>query len=412
MNKTKIILFAAILAIASAAIFSYVFLDNNFLIRQWHFPLDPPGFRDAQQIGVAAESYAKGNDPLKGNVFTSEGYQGLNYPRIWHILFVMGIKKTHTNLIGLIFALLFFIGIGMFWFANEFDNITYILLSIFILSPPAMLAVERGNVETVMFFVLSAALLMNYYSGTCAFVLFMFASILKLYPVFSFAYILKEPRKKFWNLLVLIFVIFSGYVLLTLDDIRQMYLIQPQHAKSSFGLNVFWKGLTHPRIFNFHLNADILNLIKLLPYALLALIFIGALTLSMRNYFSKRYRPGEHIDAFRVGAGIYIGCFLIGNHLDYRLIFLIFTVPQLLVWLKNEENRVSSAPLATLLALIMSLWSFFISRFIGLKITFILEEFANWAILALLIYLFFSSLPEWLNADLRLLFNKTSGKTS
>ena len=84
-----------------------------------------------------------------------------------------------------------------------------------------------------------------------------------------------------------------------------------------------------------------------------------------------------------------------------RLIFLIFTVPQLAAWLSKKDNGLSLVPHITLLAMVFSFWSFFITRFLGQKLTFILEEFSNWVILAGLLYLFLVSVPGWFNDYLR-----------
>jgi hypothetical protein len=357
---------------------------------------------DARQIGVAAELYAQGYDPLKENLFNSAGrYQGLNYPRIWHILFATGINQSHAYLIGSIFAILFLIGVGIFWFSREFDNLTYFILSILILSPPVILGIERGNIEMVIFFVLAAALIIYYYSSISTVLLVIFASFLKLYPVFAFAVLLKEQKKKFWVLFITACVICISYVLFTLDDLKQIYLIQPQNPKSSYGLNVFWMGLTHPRILNLQLSHNVIMAFKVFSYISVIAIFIGALIFSLRTYNSNMFYQGKHLDAFRVGAGIYIGCFLLGTNYDYRLIFLIFTIPQLVAWLRNKEKEILFVPLITLFAIVFSLWSFFIERFIRQKLTFLLEEFSNWIILAGLLYLFFASLPDWFNDYLR-----------
>jgi hypothetical protein len=125
------------------------------------------------------------------------------------------------------------------------------------------------------------------------------------------------------------------------------------------------------------------------------LIITGALFLSFRNKELNRFRQGEYIDSFRVGAGIYIGCFIAIINADYRLIFLIFTIPQLVSWSYNRERGLSPIPLVTLSAMLFSMWSHFFIHFLGRKPTFLLEESANWIVLAGLLYFFFSSLPEW-----------------
>jgi len=408
MNRIKLLLFVVTILILSVSIFSSVFFENVSLLKMWNIPVCPPSFLDSRQIAIAAESYAKGYDPLDKNLLGQKGYYGLNYPRIWHILFAFGINQSHTNLIGSIIVILFFTGIGIFWFSNKFTNLTYLILPIIIISPVVMLGIERGNIELVILFVLSVALFINYYSNISAVSLFLFASILKLYPVFSFVYLLRENKKRFCILFGLAFVIFTTYMLFTLDDFKQIYLLHPKNAKSSFGLNVFWMGLTHPRILNLQLSADVIMIFKILSYIALMLILLGALIFSIKNYNKNISKQANHLDAFRVGASIYIGCFLLGNNYDYRLIFLIFTIPQLVIWLNTEQDKISKIPLVTLSAIIFSCWSYVLERIIGIKLTFVLEELSNWIVLSGLLYLFLVSLPDWFMDYLRRPFSLIS----
>ena len=50
MNRTKYLLFVLTILILATTIFSYVYFDNNFMIRKWSIPLAPPGFLDAHQL--------------------------------------------------------------------------------------------------------------------------------------------------------------------------------------------------------------------------------------------------------------------------------------------------------------------------------------------------------------------------
>lgn len=402
MNKTRVLLFVLSIVILAASLFSFVFLETHFLIRKWNIPLSVGGFIDARQIGVAAESYAKGYDPMKENLFDSEGYKGLNYPRIWHVLFHTGIDRTHTNLLGTIFAILFFIGVGLFWFYRKYDSLTYLVLSLVVLSPPVMLGIERGNVEVVIFFVLAVALFLYYYSNILGMLFFLFAAILKLYPVFAFLALLKDQKRKCLTLLIPACTMFIVYVLFSLDDLKQIAAIQPMNSKSSYGLNVFWMGLTHPRLMNLQIADNVIMIFKTFSYTALIFIFAGAWICSVKYYTESNYNHGKYLDSFRAGAGIYIGCFLLGNNYDYRLIFLIFTIPQLVTWLRDNKKDISFVPLLTIIAMLFSLWSYFIAaRFLGQKLTFLLEEFTNWIMLTTLLYLFLASVPNWVNDYLR-----------
>lgn len=370
------------------------------MIRKWNIPFAYGGFLDSRQLAWASESFAQGYDPLIENPNNPAGHQ-LNYPRIWHLLFAFGINESHTNLIGSIVVILFFIGIGIFWFSRKFDNFTYLILSIVILSPAVMLGIERSNIELILFFILSLALTINYRSSISALSLFIFASILKLYPVFGFIYLLKENKKRFWILFISALGIFFIYAALSFNDFIRVYSTTPKLVGSSFGINIWWMGLRHGRFFNLPLSDSLALSLKIFSYVTALLTLAVTLFLSMRNKENRLLSEAQYIDAFRVGAGIYIGCFLLMNTHDYRMIFLIFTIPQIVAWLREKKRDISLVSKTTLAAMMFSLWSFFVMHFLGRKITFAMEEFSNWIMLAGMLYLFFASLPEWFRNYLR-----------
>lgn len=406
MAKIKILLFVFTILVLATSIFSSVFFENHYLISKWHIPMCPPSFLDSRQLAWASESSAMGYDPLVENPANPTGQQ-LNYPRIWQLLFALGISESHTNTIGTIVVLIFFIGIAIFWFSMKYDHLTYLILTIVFLSPAVMLGIERSNIELVLFFLLSLALLVNYYSSTAALFIFILASILKLYPVFGFVYLLKEPRKRFWTL----FLSASGalilYGILSFEDFMHVYHTTPKSVGSSFGVNIWWMGLRHPRFFNLPISDSMTFYLKVFSYAVAFLISALTLFISIRKKDNRLLSQAQYIDAFRVGAAIYIGCFLVMNTHDYRLIFLFFTIPQIVVWLRDKGKGISLVSKITLSAMIFSLWSFFIMHFLGQKLTFAMEEFANWIMLAGLLYLFFCSFPAWFQNYLLRPFSST-----
>jgi hypothetical protein len=402
-HKIRFLLFAAIILIISSSIFSYVFLHNDFLIRKWNLPLDPPGFFDSRQFAWASESYALGYDQLYENPVNPRGTL-LNYPRIWHLLFLLGINESHTNLLGSIVVILFFFGLGIFWFSGKFDNLTCIALFLVILSPPVMLGVERSNIELIIFFMLSLVLVTNSYSSVSGLFIFLFAAILKLHPIFGIPYLLREDKKKFWILFFMASGIFLLYTLLSLTDFIQLFKTAPRGVSSSFGRDVWWMALKHRRFYNLSLSSSLVSFFKILSYIFALTSVAVTLYLSMQKKDCELCKQLEHIVAFRMGSGIYIGCFLLMNTVDYRLVFLIFTIPQIVAWMRNSDKRISLIPRITFAAMMFSLWSDVVMRFLGRKITFPLETFSNWIVLTCLLYLLFSSLPEWLSDDVRRLF--------
>jgi hypothetical protein len=353
-----------------------------------------PGFYDSLQFAWASEAYARGYDPLIENPLNPKGHQ-LNYPRIWHIFFRLGINENHKNIIGSIVDVLFFIGIGFFWFYRRFDNLTYFVLFVVVLSPPVMLGLERSNIELIIFFILSLVVTIGNRSTILATSLMELAAILKIYPVFSFVYFLKEDKRRFWILFTIVAGLFIVYAILTFNDLMQVYKTTPKLVGSSFGINVWWRGLSHKRFLNLPISEDMKNIFRIVSYVIASLIFLLTLFLGIRKKSCHDISTPYYLNAFRLGAAIYIGCFLTMNTHDYRMIFLIFIVPQMLEWARKKISGISLPSLVTLLIMIFSMWSFFIMRFVGRKITFVMEEFANWVVLAGLLYLFFASLPEW-----------------
>jgi len=104
-----------------------------------------------------------------------------------------------------------------------------------------------------------------------------------------------------------------------------------------------------------------------------------------------------HIDGFRVGAGIYLGTFFLGNNWDYRLMFLIFAIPQLVSW--SNENGKRLVSFFTLVAIIFSCWSIaFWTLGRGLDLP---DELVNWLLFAMLLYLLLVSLPTWIRTPIQ-----------
>lgn len=405
MNRIKLLLFAVTILILAISIFSSVFFENHYLIHKWNIPMCPPSFLDARQMAMAAESYAQGYDPLVENPANTLGLR-FNYPRIWHLLFALGINQSHTNLIGSITAIIFFVGIGVFWFSMKFDNPTSFILTIATLSPAVMLGIERANIELIVFFFVSLALTMNYYSSISALLFLIFASMLKLHPVFGFVYLMKENKRKFWILFLSALGIFILYTVLTLNDLMHVYRSTPNRVGSSFGINVWWMGLQHRHFLNLPISDSMALFLKILSYTTAFLMLAITLSISLRRDDNSLFSQAQYIDAFRMGAGIYIGCFLLMNNHDYRLIYLIFTIPQIVVWMRDKDEGISFISKTTLVAMLFSLWSFFIMLFLRLKLTFVMEELCNWIMLGGLLYLFSSSLPDWFRNYLRWPFYK------
>lgn len=394
MNKKRIFFFIFTVTIPAAALFLSAFADINRPLHQWNIPEGPGRFYDTRQFAMGAESYYMGYDPLIENPTNDRG-QRLTYPRIWHVLFPLVIDQSRTDIMGSIIVIIFYIGLGIFWFSNKFDNLTYYILSVIALSPVVVLGIERSNNDLIIFFLISLALTVNNYSRISAFLLFLFASILKFHPVLCFIYLIKEEKRRFWTLFLLALGLFALYLFSIKDDLNYIFTAISQGVGTSYGIHVWWKAIGHRRFFNLPILESTKMILQTLSYILAATIILVTLYLSMRTKNNEAYKDGRYIDAFRVGAITYIGSYVLLTNNDYRLIFMIFTIPQLVAWLGYKETVIARTPFVTLTAMVFSLWSFVVMRVLGRNITTVMEEFANWVMFACFLYLFLSTLPDW-----------------
>ena len=122
-------------------------------------------------------------------------------------------------------------------------------------------------------------------------------------------------------------------------------------------------------------------------------------------------QENRNMAAFRMGASIYVGTFLLGNNWDYRLAFLIFLVPQLSQWFYLENKKQRYIAIGVMLGVILSCWHLVllvdipflpfdneIDRFV------VFDELVNWLLLMGVTYLLAATIPDWLKWDMQKIF--------
>jgi hypothetical protein len=224
-----------------------------------------------------------------------------------------------------------------------------------ICSPAAMLGIERGNVDILLFALLVIAALWlrrGRVRTILAYVLVLAAAILKLFPIFAAGMLarhaLRERSGRTLGGVGAVVALFGLYALATLDDIRAIGKVVPQTDWYSYGMRTFgiwWSNAVPPfstRVWD-----------TILFVALLAGL------VALRGRIRALLPPGDgsnqavrDLDLFWAGAGIYVCTFALFQSFDYRLIFLVLTLPQLLRW--TRERRVLAV--ATLVLVLATQW--------------------------------------------------------
>ena len=366
----------------------------------WNIHTMSPSFADVRTITHGAESYAQGFDPLYENP-EDPWQRKLAYPRIWQGLFLLGLNSSHSIAMGIAWLSAFLLGIGLF--LKDADNETLFFVFILVLSPATLLGVERGTLDLLMFFILTLAILAIQRSYWLSAVFIFIGYILKLFPIFAWILFIKMERTKFIISTLAAFVLVGLYIAFNYDDFKFIWAYVPRSTDISFGRNVFWMAVAQS-------NETIAFFAKSLSIIVIVVAFAFAYFDPFKSKTKEEiaYRSKEQLyqDGFRVGATLYIYIFLLfGNSWDYRLIFLIFTIPQLLKWSSGsaECKTIKVISKLALSTIILSFWYLMIVKIFSLipygkKISFILDEGYNWVVFMTLLYLLFWSLPVKIKA--------------
>jgi hypothetical protein len=379
-------------------------------------------------IDLAAVLGAFDCDRLTGEVSLTNNscFNQISYPSSWSLLTWLGLEQRDTIFLGVLFALIFYvITLMIIGRLNYQEAIVYALI---LCSPPVMLLVERGNVDIVIYSWLGVGLMIIKNSRAlifrlCAYLLIFFWGVIKLFPIFGLAVIIKEKRNIFLFLAAIFAAAFITYFIASIEEMKTI--------SQAFDVESVWFRFGHQALFlkvkTFLLNlslstggeTDIKKTLRYMMYIIMSLLTLLVLTRVLLSKFKifkewlssdfvsadsgKSLDKSQYIDYFRLAAGIYLGNYLvIGLVMDYKLTFLIFALPQILDWIK-QENQLS---LSSSMALVAIVVTFYASPFLY---PWAIDEIINWLLVVNLLYMAILSMPEWLKS---LVHRRLSGKFS
>jgi hypothetical protein len=240
-----------------------------------------------------------------------------------------------------------------------------------------MLGVERGNTDLIIFVMMVIVLWLHasprFRVRLLGYAGILVAAVLKLFPFFAIIICLREKRSRAFVILAASFVLFGLYAVATLNDLRTIQMLVPQPTTYSYGAEVVLER------FNSAISGNVsvpLSPILMLPLA--GLLFMVGSFLGFHGSIlgSSQYLNEKEGCAFLAGVSIYVGSFVAGINWDYRLIFLLLTVPQLFAWSKGK-NRYGAISLITVFALAGILW-LGVGLRIGRSAIFPIDQFIEW----------------------------------
>lgn len=385
-RKTFLILFVGLLILVVLMI--AIFGSDKILHLFWNIPTMHPVFADIRTITGANATLSQGLDPLVSNPGDPWG-RTMNYPRIWqHMAEVFNFNQSTSIYFGFVNLVLYLCGFLLFSSRLYLSKAMVFILFIALLSPASVLGMERGNIDIVIFFLMSLSLL--YVSSTILFSgIILFASFLKIFPIFAIVGLLKESKKSFIKASLISMLILIGYVIFNIQDIILIKNGTPQPTGLSYGMNVSWMRISEL------LGNNAGMFVRVLTYVYIAVLFVSIYKYLQKYQVISSKIDKTYIDAFRVGSAIYIATFILNNNYDYRLIFLIFTIPQLVLWVKSKVKILKFIAVLSIISIIDTMWSLDLRRIVG-PIAWIGHALSFWALFSVFIFLFIITLPSWL----------------
>jgi hypothetical protein len=338
--------------------FTALIAQGGHLAWEWfQVPATSPSFLDLRSVTSGWECTRKGIDVLVLNP-CDPFPRPANYPRMWLWPSFLGLGQSSTIILGIVVAVAFFVGalVLMGRVERPLDVLVWVAL---LVSPAVMLGVERGNADLIVFPIVVAGVLLIRARAQAARVVahaaILFAAMLKLFPAFAFVVLLRQPRRRVLVGASLVVLGFLIYVAATWSDIATIHRVLPQEIYYSYGADVAVRAVAT------WLAARYASLASLATYGTfgdeqIMLWCIVLIALVAAAVLSRRWKPPpvvdeRELDAFFAGCAIYAGSFLLEHNFDYRLVYLLLVVPQLLRWARRSRLAAT-----VLLVLVSTLW--------------------------------------------------------
>lgn len=408
-NKGKSLLVAGIVLmwVFLGILFNWYGYEETWQL--WGVPTEMPPFKDFRLIPGSAESFRNGFEPSITNPGDPNG-RIFNYPAFWRLFFYTNITQDDTVWIVVLMLVLFFLGVILFPNRLSIPGAFWMLLIVF--SPASMLLYERGNADLIVFLLCVLVILAVGYSANLTMGLILFGAVVKMFPFFGITVLLSESKRRFYLFAVAGVIFMVVYSILTFNSQSAAWNTTMRGDGISYGAFVL---ITRFNYYAQHYLPDFLSFSQwMLLFEGLALVLILlAVIPAVRNSSPLLSSSDRNLAAFRMGASIYVGTFLLGNNWDYRLAFLVFVIPQLSEWFHLENGRRRRIAIGVMTAVILSCWHIvflidipFIPFENEIDRIVLFDELINWLLLMGLSYLLLASVPDWLRQDLQKLFGR------
>jgi hypothetical protein len=337
----RLVLAAALLAYGAALAYpNFTRYRPNWL--RLGIPDLPLPFGDMRSLTAAWQCTRLGVHVVPLNPCDPLGWRPANYPSLWLHLDVLGLGQGATTALGLGLGAAFLL--SLFLLAGRLTLGEGVVWSVLVLSPAVMLGVNRGNVDLLLFVLVVLALPAlarpAFRAAGCA--LIALAAVLKLFPVAAAAAVVHSSRRGALLALAGIGTAFGAYAFATRGELATIRSVVPRPIETGFGVGVVVDALRRTYGSDAFLVRDHALANCVVALAVFATALVLAALVDRRR--PRDLAPSTRLPWLWAGGGLMIGTwFYTENSYDYRLVFALLAVPQVLEWARQERPAVPFA---------------------------------------------------------------------
>jgi hypothetical protein len=327
------------LSIVLSSIIFYLSLNENIWPNFWGSLKIPPNivpfsdfkahllFFNCEAIGIDVNS--------QECILIPDGNAKINsHPKIWiHLFNILNLQNTYIYNFSILFLLTLYFYIICRLFEQFKTAGKKFFLFVLFFSTTNFILIERLATDLIIFILAFIALNVRnkILQGFFIFIGF----ILKYFPIFIASVFIE--KKKFLFLFITSVTIFSYAFYLSNFYPSNNNMVE-MALPVAYGARTMLKAFYHLSVeYNYFLNDVNINFYRNLVI-LLCLLYVLFFILIGYLLENKKNNGLPFEKYFLAGASIYVGTFIIGANADYRLIFLLFTIPHIMS-LKNKNIK-------------------------------------------------------------------------
>jgi len=350
--------------------------------------MDEP-WLDARTVSGASVALERGLDPLVENPGDPQA-RPMNYPRVWLAFAWLGGGPEQTWVLAWLFFAALLLALPTLLPLARSPHAA-LVLGLGLFAPTTWLALERANSDLLVFALCAGAAWLAATRPIATTALVATAALLKLFPIAAITALFGGERRPNRALVLGTTAAFAVYCLATFTDIAHMHDGAARAEWLAYGIatlpDLLQKNSPLPASATFALAAALL-------------LTVAALALHQRTRTQLGAAGTPHtLAAFRIGSAVYLGTFLIGNSFDYRLLFLLLTLPQLSIWATSAAPGARRIARIQLLCVLLLQWSLTWRNALGgptASAAVLLDEALSWLTWSVLAWSFAQTLPDWL----------------